>query len=178
MTFNRKDHHLIGEITPRFKLRSAYEADDLYGVIDQHVKEDPSVIGKIVHEQYYLDIPKHLQHFWSPELRIYMDHDYDDEPGTVLRCIIGPSYVVWVLFVFLYAVLGVLCLFGGMYGIVQWSMGNPTIWAWCLPVTLFCIGGLYLTAKAGQSKARDEMLHLVSVLYHSLKEKELERIES
>jgi hypothetical protein len=147
-------------------------------LLQNQVDNDPSVVGKKVHEQFYLDIPKQLQHYWSPELRVSLEEDEEEEKGTIIRCILGPSYTVWVMFVFLYTLLGVISLFGGMYGLVQWSLGHPTLWVWCMPITLVILAGVYLTAKIGQGKGRDEMLHLVSVLYHALKDGDIKRIES
>jgi len=66
-------------------------------------------------------------------------------------------------------------LFGGMYGLAQRNTGHATGWIWCFPVTFLLIIAVFISAKIGQRTGRDQMLHLVSVLYHALKDRPLER---
>jgi hypothetical protein len=49
-----------------------------------------------------------------------------------------------------------------MYGLVQWNRGGSAGWLWCFPIALLIIFSY-------------QMLHLFSVLYHSIGEKHLER---
>ena len=178
MPFNRKDHHNPGEIRPRFKLRTHHTKDEIFDLMKTFVDEDESVLGKQIYDQYYLDIPNKDRHFWSPELRITLEEDEDDKEKTMIRVMVGPQYTVWSMFVFMYVFLGVVALFGGMYGFSQMSMGNTSIWIWCMPIAVLLFLSVYLVAKAGQRKGRDQTLHLVSVLYHSMGDENLERVEN
>lgn len=174
MPFNKKEHHNPGEIRPRFRLITPHSQEEVMELIDQAVKDDKTVIGKRVYDMYYLDIPKHQQHYWSPELRISMEDNLAGE-GTFLRCVVGPRQNVWLLFVFIYGFLSMVTLFGGMYGLVKWENGGSGAWLWCFPAALLLILSVYVVAKMGQRTGRDQMLHLVSVLYHSLGDKAIER---
>ena len=174
MPFNKKEHHNLGEIRPRFRLITPYEQEEVLQHLQESVQNDETVVGRKVHDMYFLDIPLKDRHYWSPELRISLEKNEAGE-GTFIRCVIGPRHSVWLLFVFIYGFLSVVSLFGGMYGLAQWNLGESTIWLWCFPVTFFLILGVYITAKAGQRTGRDQMLHLVSVLYHSLGDQPLER---
>lgn len=179
MPFNRKDHHNFGEIRPRFRLRTTLSEEEVYERLIAHVEEDNTVVGKRVYSQYYLDIPHSHRHFWSPELRLSAEKDeFADHDDTIIRVNIGPQYTVWVMFVFMYTILGVICLFGGMYGLTQLSMGKESLWVWCFPVIGAMILGLYVISKSGQKATRDHTLHLVSVLYHALGQDNVERIDS
>lgn len=178
MPFNRKDHHNWGEIRPRFKLISTLKKDEILSRIDTFVRQDDSVDGKRVTDQYYLDIPIQERHFWSPELRISLDEDPLYPQKVIVRVMVGPRTNVWLSFVLSYALLGLVSLFGGMYGLVQWDLGNDTNWIWCLPITALLTLCVYVFAKTGQKAARDETLHLVSVLYHAIGHNNAERIES
>lgn len=174
MPFNSKEQHNPGEIRPRFRLITPYTQDEVMDLLDKFTSEDETVIGKRVYDMYYLDIPKKEQHYWSPELRIMLEENLAGE-GTFVRCVVGPRQSVWLLFVFIYGFLSVLTLFGGMYGLVQWNRGGSAGWLWCFPIALLIIFSVYVVAKLGQRTGRDQMLHLVSVLYHSIGEKHLER---
>lgn len=174
MPFNIKEQHNPGEIRPRFRLITTYTQDEVMDLLDKFTSEDETVIGKRVYDMYYLDIPKKEQHYWSPELRIMLEENLAGE-GTFVRCVVGPRQSVWLLFVFIYGFLSVLTLFGGMYGLVQWNRGGSAGWLWCFPIALLIIFSVYIVAKLGQRTGRDQMLHLFSVLYHSIGEKHLER---
>lgn len=180
MPFNKKDHHLLGEVSPRFVLRTDVEMEKVFEIIDLQVKSDETVVGKIVHNQYYLDMPLAERHFWSPELRVSLEDDEYNEYGgdTLVRVTVGPQYAVWVLFIFMYSFLGLITLFGGMYGLSQQMLGIKSAWIWCFPVCLFLIFTVFIVSKTGQKIGRDHTLHLVSTLYHSFRDHKLERIES
>ena len=177
MPFNRKDKHNPGEIRPRFKLRTDYSKEEVFDLLDQFCKDDSSVLGRRVYDQYYLDIPNENRHFWSPELRVTLEDDEEQEGMTLVRVMVGPQYVVWTMFVFIYVILGLVSLFGGMYGFSQMSLGNKSPWIWCAPFGLVLFISVYIIAKMGQRTGRDQTLHLVSVLYHSIGDHKLERVE-
>ena len=174
MPFNRKEHHNLGEIRPRFQLITPYFEEEVFDLLKQRTEKDNTVVGKKVRNMYYLDIPINERHYWSPELRISMEKNEWGE-GTFIRCVVGPRHGVWLMFVFIYGFLGMTSLFGGMYGLAHYNLGNSSSWMWCLPITIVVFLGVYITAKLGQRTGRDQMLHLVSVLYHALGNKELER---
>lgn len=178
MPFNRKSHeYYYGEIRPRFVLKTKFHPEEVREKLNTFIQSDNTVVGKEVYQQFYLDIPQHERHFWSPELRISFDKDEEDNK-TLIRVLVGPQYNVWSMFVFFYVFLGVLSLFGGMYGLSQLSLGKSSLWVWCLPITSLLIISVYIIAKLGQQKGRDQTLHLVSVLYHSLGKDGASRIES
>ena len=178
MPFNRKDHHNPGEIRPRFKLRTAHTQEEIFDLLNDFCVSDDSVDGKKVYDQYYLDIPKKDRHFWSPELRVTLEEDEDFEGKTLVRVMVGPQYTVWSMFIFIYVFLGVVALFGGLYGFSQLSLGHSTLWIWCMPFALVLFVSVYIIAKMGQRTGRDHTLHLVSVLYHAMGDENLERVES
>ena len=105
MPFNRKDHHNFGEIRPRFKLRSSLSQEEIIDLLQKAVDSDEDVSGKKVYGQFYLDIPRHERHFWSPELKVTLEDDeYNEYNGdTIVRVMVGPEYTVWVMFVFIYS---------------------------------------------------------------------------
>ncbi|MFK8044296.1 MAG: hypothetical protein AB8B72_02285 [Crocinitomicaceae bacterium] len=174
MPFNRADGDFI-EIRPRFKLKSTLPADKVIENLMAGLKSDDTVLGRKVLDVFYLDIPNESQKYWSPELRASIEKN-EAEEGSFIRVVIGPRHKVWVLFVFLYTLLGFICLFGGMYGMAQWNLGIDSLWIYFLPIMLSLIASLYIIAKLGQRATRDESLHLSSYLYHNIRDGELERV--
>jgi len=174
MSFNKRDGDFV-EIRPRFKLLTKLSSDEITTNLTDGLKLDNTIIGKKVINVFYLDIPVAHQKYWSPELRASFE-DNEAGEGTLIRVVIGPRYKVWVLFVFLYSFLGLICLFGGMYGLAQWQLGIDSFWIYCFPIVGLIIGSVYLIAKLGQRATRNEILHLSSFLYHNIKDSDLERI--
>ncbi len=174
MPFNRKDGDLV-EIRPRFKLLSGLKAEDIAKNLYKGLEGDDTIVGKQVLDVFYLDVPLAERQYWSPELRASLEKNEAGE-GTLIRVVIGPRYKVWVLFVFIYSFLSLVCLFGGMYGLAQWNLGVESMWVYCFPVVGVVILAVYLIAKLGQRATRDEILHLSSFLYHNVGDDNLERI--
>lgn len=177
MAFNRLNHSIIGEIRPRFYLKSHAAADDLKAAVAENFELDKTVIPEITQDLILLKIPKNEQHYWSPELTVrFENNEYIDY--TRVCCLAGPKQSVWLMFTFIYAFIGLATLFAGMFGLVKYSTSGSTAWLWSIPVGLFLISTIFVSAKIGQRKGRDQTLHLVSFLYHSLVLKgALERVE-
>jgi len=168
MAFNTHNTDDI-EIRPRFKLISnSYTGKDLLQRVKNAVPKDPTVIGKVKGTHVFLSIPEDNQHFWSPAMEVVIEQDYDDEKTTNIRCLIGPKQTVWMMVMFFYISVAVILLFGGMYGLVKWNMGHETNLLWLIPGGIILELLIFLATKWGQKKGRDQMLHLVSFLYHSL----------
>jgi hypothetical protein len=175
MLFNKKNKDPRSEIRPRFQLISPYSIEEISNLILDAAKKDDTVFVRRIHDMFYFDIPQKDSHYWSPELRISMEENMAGE-GTLIRAVVGPRHAVWLLFIFIYGFLGVISLFGGMFGLAQYNLGISSGWIWCFPITFLLLIGVYVTAKIGQGIGRNQMLHLISVLYHAIGEKQIERI--
>mgnify|MGYP001053392728 CR=1 FL=1 len=167
MPFNKKEHKNLIEIRPRFRLITTFEIPEVLKILQDSIRLDDTVVGKQVHDIFYLDIPINNRHYWSPELRVSLEKNEAGE-GTFIRCVIGPRHSVWLMFIFICGFLSVMTLFGGMYGLAQWNLGHGSGWLWCFPIAFVLIMGVYIIAKLGQRTGRDQMLPLISVLYHAL----------
>ena len=80
------------------------------------------------------------------------------------------------MLMFGYVGITVLALFGGLYGLVKWDLGKESIFIWTIPIAGFLFLIVYLTSKYGQQKGRDQMLYLVSFLYHAIDDDAIERL--
>ncbi|MGB0882188.1 MAG: hypothetical protein ACPGSO_04495 [Vicingaceae bacterium] len=175
MAFNTHNTDDI-EIRPRFKLLSkSYSSKELLERVEKAIPKDKTIVGKAKGTHVFLSIPENEQHFWSPAMEVVIEQDYEDEEQTQVRCLIGPKQTVWMMVMFFYISVAVVLLFGGMYGLVKWNMGHETNLLWLIPIGLVLELLIFLATKWGQKKGRDQMLHLVSFLYHALNDDSLER---
>lgn len=164
------------EIRPRFKLISVYNKEEVLDKIKEAIPKQKDVVGEVSKNHVFLRIPEENQHYWSPVMEAEVTKYYDDENKAYVRCILGPKQTIWTMLMFFYIGIGVLALFGGMYGLVKWNLGKESIFIWVFPVAFILFLIIYLTAKYGQRKGRDQMLYLVSFLYHAIDDKNIERL--
>lgn len=169
MPFNRLHHSVMGELRPRFALRMHADPEKTLIHMSESLKTDSTVSGVRSKCYVFIKIPKHLQHYWSPEISVRIEK-LDYLSYTNVHCLIGPRQSVWVMFTLIYAAITLATLFLGMFGVVNYQITHSVIWLMPFPVGLFLIGSIFLFAKIGQKKGRDEMLHLVSFVYHHLSE--------
>lgn len=175
MAFNTHNTDDI-EIRPRFKLiTKSFSGEMLLERIEEAIPKDKTIVGKVKGTHVFLSIPENEQHFWSPAMEVVIEKDYEDEEKTQVRCLIGPKQTVWMMVMFFYISVAVILLFGGMYGLVKWNMGHETKLLWLIPIGLILELLIFLGTKWGQKQGRDQMLHLVSFLYHSLDDETMER---
>lgn len=178
MPFNRLNHNVLGEIRPRFRLKSNLSIEEITSSVKISLENDPTVLGNVHNKYFVLKIPTSKQHYWSPELQVHLEKD-EDSDDTILRCLVGPKQSVWAMFMFFYISIVAITFFGGMYGLVQMQMGKPNNMVYIIPVGLLILPSIYTFSKIGQKSGRDQMLHLISFLYHSVDSKgNVERIES
>lgn len=176
MAFNTHNTDDI-EIRPRFKLLSKNSTDK--EVLDKVKKAIPiqdKVVGKVKGSHVFLSIPENEQHFWSPAMEVVIEKHEDNENHTSIRCLIGPKQTVWMMIMFFYISVAVILLFGGMYGLVKWNMGHETNLLWLIPGGIITESLIFIATKWGQKQGRDQMLYLVSFLYHAIDDNEMERL--
>lgn len=174
MSFNHHNADHV-EIRPRFKLISTHSNAEVLIRIQKMLPHQNEINAKIKGNHVFLKITAQDQHYWSPVMEVVVEKYRVNDEKSHLRCLVGPRQSIWVLLMFFYIAVGVLAFFGGMYGLAKWNLGKESIFIWTIPVSLFLYGVIYLTSKYGQRKGRDQVLHLVSFLYHALDDKDLER---
>lgn len=177
MPFNRLNHSILGEIRPRFVLQIQCDRDKAFQAVLDKSTSDTSVLAIPSRDVIFLRIPEVDQHYWSPEMTVRFDKsEFSDE--VFACCLLGPKQSVWAMFALIYGFVLLATAFGGSFGLVQYQTTGSSPFLWVIPIGLIVFFSFFLSAKMGQRKGRDQMLHLVSFLYHSLDEiTELQRIE-
>lgn len=177
MPFNRLNHSILGEIRPRFALKVGCEPEVAMEQLEKSLMKDRTVVGDRSNTIMFLRTPSWERHYWSPDMTVRIEiEEFTDY--TTVSCLVGPRQAVWALFAFIYAAIGLVTVFGGIFGLVELQTSGSSPWIYVIPVGLVLLSSVFATAKIGQHKGRDQMLHLISFLYHSLEEiTEVERIE-
>jgi hypothetical protein len=130
---------------------------------------DTTVSGHRSDHLIFLRAPIEERHYWSPEMTVRIEiEEYTD--FTAVSCLVGPVQAVWALWAFIYSALLIITVFGSIFGLVQYNQEGSSPWIWTLPIGIILLSTAFIVSKLGQRKGRDQMLHLVSFLYHSLEQ--------
>ena len=78
----------------------------------------------------------------------------------------------------IYTAILLVTAFSAVFGWVDYDVNGNTGWLWVTPIGFLGLSSAFVASKFGQRKGPDQMLHLISFLYHELsKLGEVERIE-
>ncbi|MBL7963340.1 MAG: hypothetical protein JNM31_05775 [Flavobacteriales bacterium] len=155
------------EFRPRFHFFTPLAADEVKRRIAAHVVDD-NALGlqlKGTGHHLILQFPVNSQRSWTPQ----MDLDVEVEEGrTRVRCLIGPSPSIWMLFVGGYLGCVVLALLGISIGVAQGIVGAP-VWGYLLVApTPFIALVLWLLAQEGKRRSQDAMRALKTFVDEAL----------
>jgi len=154
------------QIRPQLTISSSLSPDEVFlRLIEKVQREDAPLNGNISVDYALFRVPVKDRQFWNPELQVTAERKGD---LTIIKGRIGPIPKVWTSFVFGYGIAIMLSLFGGMYGYVQYFLGNPAPWLWSFPVAIVFSLLVFITAKIGQYLAQDQMRILRTFLYDVL----------
>ncbi|MCC6399211.1 MAG: hypothetical protein IT227_00460 [Flavobacteriales bacterium] len=144
------------EFRPRFRFTTPLSKDEVVRRIGERLREEnPDQLWlKNADDHLVLSFPSRHTHAWTPQ----MDINLEVRPeGTLVRCLLGPSPGIWMLFSAGYIVLGLLAMTGATLGFAQVSLGHAAWGFWALPVGAAGAVVLFLLARAGRRKASGEM---------------------
>jgi hypothetical protein len=148
------------EFRPRYRFEYPRSAAEVTQLIREHIRKDPAC-GLWVKDAHYhltLNFPERGAHAWTPQ----MDINFEElgEGRTLIRCLIGPSPGIWMLFTAGYVGLILLGLTGLTLGFAQRSLGSPAWGSWALPVAVVGIGSLLFLSREGRRRSEPDMRDL------------------
>jgi hypothetical protein len=164
--------------TVRLRPRSRYTLklpqQEVLNRIDEQLKKRKfPLTGIVVQEHAFIRIPEKDQHYWSPEMHVWVR---EEEKVSIIYSVIGPKPKIWTLFIFAYTVVLVSTFFGSSYGIIQYFLGIKADFLWSIPIGLSALALVYGAAYYGQLKGREQMLLLNDFINDALFQREQESI--
>jgi len=124
---------------------------------------DKNVIvrGQIAQEHVFIRIPEEDQHYWSPELHVWV-REQDGE--TIIYGVMGPKPKIWTMFMFLYIAVLTSGFFGSSYGIIQMMLGMDAPFLMSIPLGILGLVFVYGAAQYGQYRGKEQMMVLKQFL--------------
>ncbi|MCD4729108.1 MAG: hypothetical protein K8R74_00795 [Bacteroidales bacterium] len=154
-------------LRPRYRITSSLSSKEVLEKIQKKLNSNEfPVSGQTIQEHAFIRIPEKDQHYWSPELHVWI-REQDGE--TIIYGVMGPKPKIWTMFMFFYTAVLTLWFFGSSYGIIQLWLGMKAPFLWSIPMGLLAIVLVYGAAKYGQYKGKAQMELLKNFLEGSVK---------
>ena len=145
-------------LRPHCKIQTKKSQGEVLELIRKKLSEEKEIVhGQVVQAHAFLRIPEKDQHYWSPELHVWVR---EQDGSTIVSGVVGPKPKIWTMFMFFYFVVLGLSFFGGIYGIIQWQLEMAAPFLWSIPAGIVGILLVYGAASFGQNKGKDQMLLL------------------
>ncbi|MBO6516154.1 MAG: hypothetical protein JJ975_06360 [Bacteroidia bacterium] len=156
----------ILEIRPRFRKLSPEQMDWLLARLQELINEETDQIkGEIVGHHATIRIPEEQRHFWSPQLSLNFEQRQD---GTQIRGLYGPRPDVWLMFMFVYFLLGFAALVLLIVGLSRYNLGLSSYFLWIVPFILGGIVTLWLGGKAGKKIGHSQIYQIHNLIKPNL----------
>ena len=147
-------------IRPRFKEELNQSVEQFKSLLDHALEQTEEFTGLVSDNYCVIKIPTSDRHYWSPQLTISIEEDFEDKEKITVRGLYGPKPSVWAIFFMGYAALGVLALFAGVFGLSQMMLEKPAPILWTIPVMAIVALVLYLIAQGGQKVGAEQMFRI------------------
>ena len=154
-------------LRPRCRIVSPEDPKVILEKIQSLLQKQETVLnGQVVQEHAFIRIPAKDQHYWSPELHVWVRRQ-DGE--TIVYGVMGPKPRIWTMFMFFYTAILTSAFFGSSYGIIQLLLGMKAPFLWSIPLGILAMALVYGAARYGQHKGTAQMKVLRSFLDDALK---------
>ncbi|WP_040248443.1 hypothetical protein [Psychroserpens mesophilus] len=147
-------------LRPRFKFYVKQDNNMLLKLFEDKKTTQSDYIVSRIDDHVFIRIPKDKQHFWSPQLHLEINKEFDKE-GSVIYGLFGPNPTVWTMFMFFHFLVAGLFIAFGIWAYVNWSLGDS--YTFQLFFTLFAVViwfALYFGGRLGKKAGMAEMHEL------------------
>ena len=122
-----------------------------------------------VDDHVFIRLPKHHQHFWSPQLHLEINET--DSQTSMLHGLFGPNPTVWTMFMFLHFLVAGLFIAFGIWTYTNWTLKSAYAIQFGLMLLMVVAWFvLYLAGRFGRAKGKAEMHGLYDFMNATLRE--------
>ncbi|MDW5287578.1 GTP-binding protein [Formosa sp. PL04] len=146
-------------LRPRFNMDLPKSNETILTVFEDLKNTQTEFIVSRVDDHVFIRIPKHKQHFWSPQLHLEINELEDG--NCKLHGLFGPNPTVWTLFIFLHFVVAMLFFGFGVWGYSNWALKTAFGLQLGICITMIVLWfALYFIGRAGRAKGKNDMIIL------------------
>lgn len=158
-------------LRPRFKFHVNQENETLLKLFEDTKHAQSDFIVSRVDDHVFIKIPKSKQHFWSPQLHLEINKEYDKE-GSIIYGLFGPNPTVWTMFMFFHFLVAGLFIAFAIWAYVNWTLdGNYAIQLFVTLLTIVIWFALYFGGRVGKKTGMNQMHELHHFMRDTLRNK-------
>jgi hypothetical protein len=147
---------------PRFEVELDVPVETVFAELARQLaRPGAAASGAVLAHHVELRVAKDRAHFWSPNLSLEIVDDTDPAMKR-LRGRFGPDQSVWMLFILIYAILGMVGVLALMFGTSQWIIHESPSALLAVPACLALAAFVYGAAFIGQGLGAEQMYTLRS----------------
>lgn len=154
-------------LRPRFKMELHHDNQSVLKKFEDHKISQKEFVISRVNDHVFIRLPKHKQHFWSPELHLEINEI--DESTSTLHGLFGPKPSVWTMFMFFHFIVAGLFLAFGIWAYSNWSLKTDyTMQLFVVILMVVLWFGLYLAGRLGKASSKNEIQQLYNFMMNVL----------
>jgi hypothetical protein len=154
-------------LRPRFKIEIDRDNQSALETFETLKKQQSDFIVSRVDDHVFIRLPKHKQHFWSPQL--HLEINKKDQKTSWLHGLYGPNPTVWTMFMFFHFLVAGVFIVMGIWAYTNWTLEQDyglQVGLMGAMVVLWFV--LYIAGRMGKRKGKPEMEQLCSFMKDTL----------
>lgn len=164
-------------LRPRFKFNVNSDNESLLSLFENRRDNQTDFIVSRVDDHVFIKIPKAKQHFWSPQLHLEINEDYDHKDKCTIYGLFGPNPTVWTMFMFFHFIAAALFIGFAVWTYVNWSLENNyaiQLFAMLLMVVVWF--ALYFSGRLGKKSGMTQMHELHHFMRDTLRSEDIHAV--
>jgi len=158
-------------LRPRFKFHVNHENEDLLKLFEDTKTTQTDFIVSRVDEHVFIKIPEAKQHFWSPQLHLEINKEYENK-GSIIYGLFGPNPTVWTMFMFIHFLIAGLFIAFAIWTYVNWTLdADYAIQLFVTLLTIVIWFALYFGGRLGKKTGMNQMHELHHFMRDTLRSK-------
>ncbi len=156
-------------LRPRFKMELNHDNSSVLKTFENAKATCETYKIVRVDDHVFIRLPKHHQHFWSPQLHLEINET--DAKTSMLHGLFGPNPTVWTLFMFLHFLVAGLFIAFGIWTYTNWTLKSTygiQMGFMLLMVAAWFV--LYFAGRFGRAKGKAEMHGLYDFMNGTLRD--------
>jgi len=159
-------------LRPRFKFEVNHNNQSLLSLFEDKSNTQSDFIVTRVDDHVFIKIPKKKQHFWSPQLHLEINEDYNETDKSMIYGLFGPNPTVWTMFMFFHFKVAGLFIGFAIWAYVNWSLESNyaiQLFITLLMIVIWFI--LYFSGSIGKKTGMKQMHELHHFMRDTLRSK-------
>lgn len=164
-------------LRPRFKFHVDHNHESLLKLFESQKNEQSDYIVTRVDDHVFIKIPKIKQHFWSPQLHLEINKEYEKE-GSIIYGLFGPNPTVWTMFMFLHFLVAGLFIGFAIWAYVNWTLdANYAIQLFVTLLMVVIWFALYFGGRIGKKTGMNQMHELHHFMRDTLRSQGIHAVD-